>query len=165
MIKLVGCAFVVLACSLLGFYKAKEKEDRAKELSNVETSLAIVKNEIQFSLTPLPEAFLLAKQGNAGKIFEAAASFMRQGQTAAESYIKALDTVRLPFKKRDWQVLLAFGAGLSAPDKEGQLTNLALCEKRIGAAALEAARDRDKCVKIYRSCGVLFGLVLSILML
>ncbi len=73
-IKIAGIVFVMLATTFMGFYYAGKDIFRIKDLLEMKKALNILKSEIEYSLTPLPEAMNNISQkidGDVGKIFKA----------------------------------------------------------------------------------------------
>ena len=54
--KLIGAVLVISSCSMLGFYFSSELKTRIDNLKELKKLLILLRGDIEFANTPLPEA-------------------------------------------------------------------------------------------------------------
>ena len=164
MIRVVGMVLLVLGSSLFGFGKAWELKERVRELQEIQTALLKIETAVcRFSL-PLCEAFRQA--GADIPLFSEAATFMEEGALAKEAFDRALDGY-LPTSHlvgADVALLERFRDGLSAPDTDGQTKNFAIVKADLARQIESASEAEEKQGRLYRSGGVLAGLMLGLIL-
>ncbi|MDR1538655.1 MAG: stage III sporulation protein AB [Clostridiales bacterium] len=171
MLKVMGIALVCGASALLGLYYGSLETFRANDLNEWKKALLILKSEIAFSSTPLPEAMFniscrikrpvdatfLTFAENLGKRPKTCLSDI-WSQTLAngkgDSYLVQEDY--------DW--LNNFGRTLGYLDKSMQLNTidltLAYISNQLDFLNEHSASSR----KMYRSLGILGGLLISVIL-
>jgi stage III sporulation protein AB len=171
LLKLAGAAAVIGGSAALGFYYATLETHRALDLLEFKKALLILSSEIEYMRTPLPSASL-----NIGKRTErwAGPMFARfgeslsrcEGETAYRLWVGSMAEAkeRAHLKPEDWAVVEGFGKTLGYLDKQMQLNAISYAVNYIDekSAALQACADKNK--RMYRSLGVIGGLLLAVVL-
>ena len=141
---------------------------RPKELRELRTALQILETEITYAATPLPEAFQLIKESSSGQtaaFFERAAVEFERHQIAGLAWQRAVDVLyqQTAWNREDRAIIVALAPTLGLSDKQDQLKHLRLCQERLSRAEESAAERVGEKVRLYRSLGILTGLLLVLL--
>lgn len=172
MLRAVGVAFIIAASSALGFGMSMELAERVKWLGELERLMQILKGEIRYAATPLPEAFAeLAKrtEGALGSFFAGTAAAMEQRSSSSMGDIFAEQAKKLSgifgVHAKDAEALVRFGMRLGCPDREMQVQTIRLYQEELAAARAEAQEDYRQKAKVYQSLGFLGGCFCVLLLL
>lgn len=170
-IKIAGIVFVMLATTFMGFYYAGKDIFRIKDLLEMKKALNILKSEIEYSLTPLPEAMNNISQkidGDVGKIFKA---FYEEAEKSKKSgiyeiWLKAITESKdfLYFENEDIESFKSFGRTLGYLDKNMQINNIMLTIEYIDEKTEYLSEASQKSKKLYGSLGILSGLIICIVL-
>jgi len=170
-LRLLGAMAVVLAAAGLGRLWGGRFEARVEQLDRLIGSLQLLASEIDYTLTPLPEALLRVGQaddGPVGAIFRRVArelGALREpfNETWRRVLREAAGGVAL--ERRDLEIVGELGFALGASDRQDQLKHLALAGERLRQMLNEARRRAEKNGPLGRSLGVLGGLMLALILL
>lgn len=172
MLKAVGMAFILVSSSALGFGMSMELSERIKWLGELERLMQILKGEIQYAATPLPEVFAeLAKrtEGALGSFFKGTAAAMELRSRSSMGEIFAEQAKKLSgvfgVRAKDVEALVRFGTRLGYPDREMQVQTIRLYQEELAAARAEAQEDYRQKAKVYQSLGFLGGCFCVLLLL
>lgn len=158
MVKLFFAVCIIGASFLIGFSGCVRRLLSLRRLRHISDGLLCMENDIRALFLPLPDAFRRAARYDA--LFEEAALNMEK-EDAEHAFCDALLKKPLCADARD--ALRAFSAGLSAPDCEGQLHNLALCRTRLLSICEAAEKEQKKQDKLQKSMGLFAGIALVVL--
>ncbi|MCD8048827.1 MAG: stage III sporulation protein AB [Clostridia bacterium] len=159
MVRLLGAAAVLASSVLTGGVMAKELDERVKLLRQTQDAAVFIKSELMYRAPVFEECF----RGR-GKIFSAAARYIKEGQSPTEALERAASEVgRLT--KGDREILTEYARGLCAEEVGGQTANVSLLITRLEAAVREAEAERQAKGRLYRSGGVLAGLAFVIMLI
>jgi len=148
---------------MIGLYKSHKLNERRKTLMELENSLSLLETEIESSIVTLPQAFSRIKAKSVKEAFLSAAKKMQQGKRADSAFISSIPM--LPgLAGEDENVLISFARGLLSIDKEGQIRNIKLTQKRISALRAEAEEEYKRMGKLYKQGGVLAGIMVAIIL-
>ena len=171
-LHLLGAVLLVLAGGGLGRQVAERYGRRVRELEQLRGLLGMLASEIDYGLTPLPEAFgrvgRLGEGGAVRRLFERTA--LAVTEDSPESFREAWQRVRgeeataLALTKPDDEILEELGWALGSSDREDQLRHLQLATERLGMALSEAQRVAVKNVPLSRSLGLLGGILVALLL-
>lgn len=170
--KLLGAALVLIATTMTGFHFAKKLSERTAQLRELQMGLQMLETEIYYGSTPLEVALLKISQqtkGIIGKIFERCALYLKKldGAGTADCWERAWQELapRLSLKKEEQEWLHHFGHIIGASDREDQQKHIKLLMAHLYKTEQDAKDEQSKNEKMYKTLGVLFGLVIVILML
>jgi len=171
-IKIVGCVLILSSSAGMGWYFSGELRGRIQDLKDLKRILSLLRGDIRYANTPLPEAVqaLSVRHDGKYKVFfsKIAERLIELGGVSfsdiwKEAIAKELSNTSL--NKKDLQTLTQFGENLGYLDKEMQLNTIDLYLSQID----EEIKDLSKNVKeksyLYNSLGILGGIFITILML
>jgi stage III sporulation protein AB len=170
--KILGLVLVCGASTLLGVYFGSLSSLRLLELEEWKKALLMLKSEISFSSAPLPEAMKnigQRVQNPVGKIFSSFSQILESREKADLSLI--WDKAMSKWKKdshltqEDSNWLGNFGRTLGYLDKSMQLGAIDLTVGYITGQTEVLAVQSAKTKKMYRSLGVLCGLLIAVILL
>ena len=159
MIRAAALALIAVSCAGLGFVKSQALSGRVEDLLSLRKILRLLKGEISYAGTPLPEApyrdFLqdlsVDMQRYDGDSF--AEIFARN----TECHLK--ETRLSKDDREEWK---QFGAMLGYLDKEMQLSTLKSFDETLAQKISELKEGLPAQKKLYQSLGVMGGLFLVI---
>lgn len=172
MTKIIGIVLILGSCSMFGILYAKEIEKRINYLKEIKTYFIYMKNELEYKTNPVSELFYhLAKKarGNLGEFFDAVSdeakmtemdSFWEIWREKTEIYLK-----EEPWGKKDREEFMEFGKNIGYLDKKMQIENIILYMESLDLKIEEAGRTLKEKGKIYKTLGVMAGLVTVILLI
>ena len=171
-IKLLGGMLVIGSATVIGYIMASKYAKRPEELRTLQAALQMLESEIAFSMSTLPQAFDRISHSfehAVGKLFSYTSSLIKErtGITAKEAWIKALNacTPILHLEKQDREILMAFGNALGRLDKDSQIKNIHLACTKLSLEEKKAEELKYKYVRMYKSLGVLGGILIVLLLL
>lgn len=169
MIKVVGAALILVACAGLGFQIARGYRDRPKQLSDLTNAIRMLRAEIEYSLTPLPQALeRVAKRTThpLDALFRGASERLHQGDSVPEAFQVGMDRCRpvSAFKQVDLEVVSDFALTLGASDLVHQTQQLDAALQRLAALENEARELQRKNERLWQYLGILLGLLLVIIL-
>lgn len=169
MIRAAALALIAVSCAGLGFVKSQALSGRVEDLLSLRKILRLLKGEISYAGTPLPEAFYRI----GGKLEASYRDFLQDlsvdmqrydGDSFAEIFARNtechLKETRL--SKDDREEWKQFGAMLGYLDKEMQLSTLKSFDETLAQKISELKEGLPAQKKLYQSLGVMGGLFLVI---
>lgn len=170
MLKLFGAALIVLSGTMLGMLKAKRLADRPLQIRRFVRILGQLETEITYGYTPLPEA--LAKIGSQASepfasIFSELATRLAREEAAVMDIWQQTMVRRWPLtamRSGEKEIIVQLGLTLGTTDREDQIKHLHLAAKQLESLEIEAAEDRRRYERMWRSLGLLGGLLIAIMM-
>ena len=169
LLKLTGAVLVVAAGAAVGLYYSMLDVFRAQNLSEFRKALLILASEIEYIALPLPEAVcgtVARTTGFVRRLFSDFAEQLRdnRGETASDLWAASLNRYKNDgfLTPEDWEMLASLGRNLGCLDKQMQLNNIRLAADYI-ENILPGLRDTgEKNKRMYRSLGVLGGMLLAV---
>lgn len=172
MLKLIGATLVLASTTLTGFHFANLLAERTKQLRALLMSLQMLETEIYYGSTPLEVAFQKLSQQEhklIAKLFNNCSEYLQtlDGVTTYECWKKALDEMKgsLALKKTEIEWLYHFGQVIGSSDRDDQKKHIKLLMSHLQKQEQEAQEDQNRYEKMYKTLGVLGGLVIVILMM
>ncbi len=163
---------IFLGCSAVGYVLDAQYRLRLKELNAWIDSFEQLKGDIDYRLTPLPEACLhVAKhsQCGVGAVFECFGRALAERKVADTEVMwrDAIDKHKhlYHFDKGDYEMLYTFGYLPSYMDKTMQNNQIEGMLKKLRYLETKARTEQEKTSKLYTGMGVLIGACLSILLI
>ncbi|MGM9926217.1 MAG: stage III sporulation protein SpoIIIAB [Bacillus sp. (in: firmicutes)] len=170
MVKLIGAACILIACTWIGFEFARHLSKRPKHLRLFRSSLQALEAEIMFGHTPLQEAAVRLSKSlpePINRFFAAFAKELRQQdtnvKTAWDNSLSAFRKV-LALKQNEMEILMQFGETLGRHDRYQQQKQIILTMTHLEREETEALQVQSKYEKMMKSLGFLSGLLLIILL-
>lgn len=169
--RVAGIVFIVLSAGSMGFRMAFYLKRRCRLLEQLMAALQVLKSEIAFCGTPLPQAFALmaaATEGVPAALFSQIAKEMdkRRWLTPLAAMQQALrQTPELPQGDKASLILLELSGSLGKYDAESQLHGIDRAMARLEEERGRAERERSVKSRTYETLGVCAGLAMAILLL
>ncbi|AOZ91467.1 stage III sporulation protein SpoIIIAB [Paenibacillus crassostreae] len=170
MVKLIGMLIIVLSGTLAGISKARQFENRPRQIRELILAMQRLETEISYGYTPLPEA--LDKMGAQMReplksFFQNAAQYMNapHGLTAQESIQQALNNhwKHTSMKSLEMDVLHQLSYTLGTSDRQDQIKHLALAAQQLKHEETAAREELEKYGKLSKNLGFLVGILVVIL--
>lgn len=172
MLRLAGAGLVVFSAGLWGWRKAWQEETRLEQLAGWEQAITLLKAEIGFALRPLSEACgAIARRlnGIVGVFWEEAGNELASldHAEAAHAWEAALTRCRpaMALLPADVEAVADFGRTLGYLDAQAQLAACDLLLDYLARARQEGLERQQKNGKLYKSLGLLSGLLLAVALL
>lgn len=165
MIKITGLALIVLCCSTAGIWAASGLSKRVSTLEIVIRLYQYLRDSLKY-LRPSVTMLIGRAAGEAEfsglGFLRGCDEKMRSGKNFPESWREAISEDIATMGKEDAPIVLSLAGVLGASDLDSQLAALehgmALLEARLGEAREYASKHK----KLYRTLGVLAGLMVAI---
>ncbi len=163
MVKLIGAVMTGFACAYIGFRMSMTLKMRIKSLSEIISSLEMLESEISFSVSKLKEAFLRVDRNG---FFTCAAENMEE-KGIKRSWEKAVkdNKSRLCLTDADSDILMMLALSIGRTDTDDQIKNIKYVKTMIEAQEKQAQSDYGRMGRVYRSGGVLVGLMTVIILI
>lgn len=171
-LKLIGAIMTISSCTALGFYFSNELNTRLKQLQELKKYITILRGDIRYGGTPLPEAIQnLARRSpgffhlfltNVSELLYASGggTFSEIWGQCVEKYLK--DT---SFLESDKENLIRFGENLGYLDREMQISTIDLYLNQLQEEIKEQAVVVKERTKLYNLLGIMAGIFITIVMI
>lgn len=169
LVKILGSIIIMLCAVKIGFEEAGKFTIRVNEIRDFQTALLSLKGEISFCRTPMSDALTNASKSlktAVAELFKLAGAELKSASiTAAEAWERAVakNSHRLSLKGDDLYIIESFGNLLGASDTAGQLENIELAMSRLSLCENQALEDERRHGRLYRSLGIIGGIVLAVI--
>lgn len=171
-LKIAGSIAVLTACSGFGFYYGSELERRIRELNELRSIFLLIRGDIRYLKTSLPEAFDAAAVRSPGT-FEA---FFRRisdslsecvMESFQEAFIKAAGETlgNTALKQQDILLLNQLGGMFGRMDTDMQLNALDWYLEQLEETIKALTKDAARKVTLSKSLGILGGIFLLVILL
>ena len=150
----------------IGFLISKSYQNRVVELKEFKNILNIMKTKIKFTYEPLVEIFKqIAKDNDTEieKIFGQMANQLSYYQ-AKDVWENCIQDADISIKQEDKDILKKLGKLLGQTDVEGQISEIEVTENFLDMQIENAEEEKRKNQKIYKTLGVVAGLVFVIIL-
>lgn len=172
MIRSVGILFLGLSCVGIGVLKGRELNKRVEQLKKLKKFIYMLKSEIKYMRSPLPDAFLeLSKRVESplstflielsSELSECERdSFYQVWEEQVEKHFRSCGMT-----KEDLEGLCKMGESMGFLGQEMQENTLSLYLQQLDISLAEAREEESKKVRVYHYLGVSFGLFIMILLI
>lgn len=171
-VKIINSCIIILFSTLIGLERAKIYVERTKQLAALQGALSRLETEILHYASNLPDALIRigkSVKGGVGKLFYLTGQTLAEKSkfSVAEAWCSTLEQIKsdLYLQQEDIDILQRFGEQLGSSDKEGQSRFIRLTLMQLREEEKKARVIREKYDKMYKSLGLLGGIVLVILLL
>lgn len=171
MLKLMGAVLVLFAGAMLGFYQSWRLASRPKQIRGLIHALQVLETEMVYALTPLPEALWKISRKAAVPIsgfFEQVSDRVKreEGITLQEAWeITVLDYWKqTAMKEAEREIASQLGRTLGISDREDQLKHLHLAIHELQGEEMTAIDEQKRYEKMWKSLGILAGVLIVIMM-
>ena len=150
----------------IGILISKSYENRVIELKEFQNILNIMKTKIKFTYEPLSEIFeQISKdnQTNIERIFGQMANQITYYQTK-DVWENCIQSADISIKQEDKDILKKLGKLLGQTDIEGQISEIEVTQRFLDTQIEKAEEEKKKNQKMYKTLGVVVGLVFVIIL-
>ena len=150
----------------IGLLIAKSYQNRVVELKEFKNILNIMKTKIRFTYEPLAEIFKQISKDNESeveKIFGQMANQITYYQ-AKDVWENCIQDADISIKQEDKDILKKLGKLLGQTDIEGQISEIEVIENFLDMQIENAEDERKKNQKMYKTLGIVAGLVFVIIL-
>ena len=169
--SIAGAVAIIVACAALGFYYAARESFRIHDLQEFKKALMILSSEIEHLRSPLPMACSNIAKRTKGLVSAMFASFSEsltenEGETAYQLWTQAIQKHKSGafLAEEDWEALESFGKTLGYLDKQMQQSTITSTVEYIEEKTTSLQLQSDKNKRMYRSLGVIGGLLIAIVL-
>lgn len=169
-LKIMGSLMVIAASSLGGWYASGLDSFRIHDLNEIKKALTILKSEIEFASAPLPEALrnIAARTDKPiNTIFTYLSERLeeRSRESISDLWFETIESCKSStfFHRDDIESLQSFGKTLGYLDKKMQISAICLLIENIDAKVDTLSAAAQKNSRMYRSLGVLGGMLIAVI--
>ncbi len=170
-IKTIGLMAVLFSSYVMGLYLSKLCSFRIQDLEQMKKAASIFQAELLYSASPLWEVFEQISMRTVGPVSnmfkKASVDFERRnGVSAEEIWTNSVEAEKegAYFTPEDIENLFSFGRTLGFADKAQQAGNASLLISYIESAQEEAREKRKKDEKLYKTLGILGGVMVCVIL-
>lgn len=163
-IKYISLFGILIISSYIGIYKAKEFENRVRELEKFKSALIMFKSKLEFTYEPIKNIFedISNVIYNKGKnIFE---NVIKSEKDIYESWKNAVEKEE-NFSQNDKEIIKTIGKLLGKTDLDGQVNEINLGINLVDKQIKDAEEARNKNVKLYKTMGIVCGIGICIILI
>lgn len=171
-LKILGAALTITSCAALGFYCSNELNTRLKQLRELKKYLTILRGDIRYGGTPLPEAIhnLARRTPGAFRTFltHVAEQLMQSGGgTFSEIWSVCVekDLKNTSLTETDKEGLARFGDNLGYLDREMQVNTIDLYLNTLQEEIRDQASVVKERTRLYNILGIMAGIFITIIMI
>jgi len=169
--KLIGCFLVIASSTAMGFFFSNEMKNRVENLKELKKLIVLLRGDIRYANTPLPEAISAIARRSPGKFesfFKSTSQKLQDlsGQTFAEIWKEAVNKElnETSLTKKDKSNLISLGENMGYLDKDMQLNTLDLFIAQLEEEIKEISKTVKEKAYLYNSLGIMAGIFISIVM-
>lgn len=163
MLKLTGALFIILSSAILGFYKAYTLKQRCDSLDKIIAALKTLKTEISYTKMDIKSIFMSIGDTQNLQLFCCAAEKM-DTENCRRALCDSVDEQKMYLLGTDNEVLKILAENLGMTDTETQTGAIEHACIRLEEARKNAGTEYEKNSRLYRSAGILCGLLTVILL-
>ena len=151
----------------IGLIISKMYENRVNELKEFKSIFNIMKTKIKFTYEPLREIFLQISKDNNTKIEKIFGQMACQIQyeQVEKVWATAIQKADISINQEDKNIIKKLGKLLGQTDVEGQISEIEVTENFLDMQIEKAEDEKKKNQKMYKTLGVVLGLVFVIILI
>jgi stage III sporulation protein AB len=168
--KILGSVLILISSSLIGLYYSKSYIKRSNDLRTFKKALILLRGEINYSLSPMPEALENISKRFDHEIAEFFSSIaeelkLNSGKTLTEVWKKKAEEIlkRTYLSSLDIKNIMLFSENIGYLDKETQNNNINMLIEQVNEEINITVENDNRYNKLYKSLGVLVGILIIIL--
>ena len=170
--RVAGSIMVFTACAVLGLYYSLREGFRIADLTEMKKALLLLKGEIDFTHSPLPEAMAhvsIRLQPKFTELFAQAGENMGMDHmmNASQAWKTALAAAHsgFHFNGEDMHSLNRLGETLGYLGKSTQAEGIDMTVLYIDSQIERLRESEARNQRLYRSAGIIFGLLIIIVLI
>lgn len=163
-LKYINLLGIVFISTYLGIYKAKEYENRVKDLLKFKNALVMFKSKLEFTYEPIKTIF-----------FDISKVIYKENNNIFKKVIKDENDIYIAWKKavkeeknftnEDKDVIEMIGKLLGKTDLNGQVNEINLGLDLVEKQIYMAENEKQKNVKLYKTIGTVAGIGICIILI
>ena len=126
------------------------------------------KSKIEFTYEPIKDIFediSKVQYQDEENIFKSFNENLDYTQDVTNVWNEAVQNCKLKFENDDKEILMMLGKMLGKTDKTGQISEIELVSEFLEKQILEAEEAKSKNEKMYKTLGIISGLVIAIILM
>lgn len=171
-VKITGCIFVFLSCTMFGFSIKLKTESRLNNLKNLQLCTVMFENEIRYNASDITHIIKkvseIANDINS-EFFKILTISSKNNPDRPLSEIWAETTEEIcklsTYNQKDKETIIFFGNMFGSGDVETQLKNLDLFQRKINLLIQECEEKCSKNSNLYSKAGMYLGAIITILLI
>lgn len=171
-LKVLGAILTITSCTALGFYFSSELNTRLRQLRDWKKYIMILRGDIQYGGTPLPEAIgsLARRSPGVFRMFLEKVSeelFKGSGGTFSEIWRQCVNLYlkNTSLTETDKEGIIRLGDNLGYLDREMQVNTIDLYLTQLQEEIKEQSIVAKERSKLYNILGIMAGLFITIVMI
>ncbi len=172
MVKIFGALLVILSCSTIGVYFSSLVRGRVTDLRAMKKNITILRGDIKYGNTTLPEAIGALSRRNVDNFKEFFAgieqdllrssglSFQAIWEEGTKNYMK-----NSYMNQQDREQLNQLGENLGYLDKEMQLKTIDFYIEQLDHELQDSIATMKEKTRLYNMLGILSGLFLTVVLI
>lgn len=172
LMKIIGCILVIASSTGIGFYFSSEIRSRIDDLKELRKLIGLLRGDIRYASTPLPEAISSIYRRHSGKFqsfFEYVSTRLNEmsGTTFNEIWKAAVEKKleNTSLNRKDKLHLIQFGENLGYLDKEMQINTIDLYLTQLEDELKELSGTVKEKAYLYNTLGILAGIFITIILI
>ena len=166
-IKLIGAAFIICSCGLVGFKFSAACRAEEHDLRQLISALDYMVCELSYRRSALPDLCSLVgkeRNGTVGRLFRNLAKELNtQVAPDVQSCLAAAAATSGALSRKVQQAVCIMGSSLGRFDLDGQIQGLESVRTYCREQLNEMSKDRDIRLRSYQTLGLCAGAALAIL--
>lgn len=168
--RILGMMMIFISCSGIGIMCSYIYKKRLEEFIEWKKGVVMLKNEINYSLTPLSEAFEIISgrvEGSIQFLFKDIGAFLQTNHLASlekmNDMIIEKSLYNSCFNQNDKKLIISFIKSLGLMDKDSQINNIKLHVEQVEHEIENIKNNEIKNNKLFRTLGVLSGIFVIVI--
>lgn len=166
-IKYILLVIIFGLSTSIGLAIGKMFDNRVKELREFRNILNIMKTKIKFTYEPLKEIFSQIAKDNISNVEKIFGQMANQIEYKKTQYVweECIQNADISINQEDKDILKKLGRLLGQTDVEGQISEIEVTESFLETQITKAEEAKSKNQKMYKTLGVVVGLVFVIILI
>ena len=163
-IKYISLVGVIVITSYIGFFKASVYVEREKEIQRILNSLNYMRNKIEYTNLLMKDIFKeisINVYNNKLNMFEEALELPMNIRNSFKEVI--LNNKKI--NDEDKNILISLALSFGNVDRKVQISEINIAYDFLLERLEDAKISKIKNVKMYKTLGIMFGLVISIILI
>lgn len=165
-IKYILLGGIFCLSTAIGTLISKSYQNRVIELKEFKNILNIMKTKIKFTYEPLAEIFKEISKDNSTNVENI---FRKMSEQISSHQVKSvwencIQEADISIKQEDKDILKKLGKLLGQTDVDGQISEIEVIETFLDMQIEKAEEDKAKNQKLYKTLGVVTGMVFVIIL-
>ena len=163
MLKYLGASLIILSSSMYGIKKSEQLRKRCENLALIKNALLLLQSEISYKSGDIKSVLASVGKNQNLPLFIIAAQNIES--SLSEAFSHALGICDMSLVGTDKEIILELAKNLGSLDSSSQIKMISRTASELSARQESANADYAKYGKLYRSAGLLTGLLFSIILL